>query len=136
MLNEYLHTRLPMRRSRNFFQEGQYCPGQTARKKSGQRSLVLDLFCNLHRASNGFITEETILSKDPEEVHSNIVQVGGPTFSRGVQMLIFIETHITCDFPGWGPDPLSTPLDPHLLPVILIIFPDKQISPHISACVF
>ena len=48
-------------------------------------------------------------SKDPE---------GVPTFSRGsklfpgggggggVQMLISIETHITCDFPG-GPDPLS-----------------------------
>ena len=30
---------------------------------------------------------------------------GGPTISRGgggVQMLISIETHITCDFPGWG----------------------------------
>ena len=30
---------------------------------------------------------------------------GGPTFSRGgggVQMLISIETHITCDFPGGG----------------------------------
>ena len=25
---------------------------------------------------------------------------GGPTFSRGVQMQISIETHITCDFPG------------------------------------
>ena len=38
---------------------------------------------------------------------SNILQ-GGPTFSRGggggggggVQMLISIETHITCNFPG------------------------------------
>ena len=41
---------------------------------------------------------------------SNIFQ-GGPTFfsgwGGGVQMLISIETHITCDFPG-GPDPLST----------------------------
>ena len=25
---------------------------------------------------------------------------GGPTFSRGVQMLISIESHLTCDFPG------------------------------------
>ena len=39
---------------------------------------------------------------------------GGPTFSRGVQLflggsncLFPIETHITCDFPGGGPDPLS-----------------------------
>ena len=37
----------------------------------------------------------------------------GPTFSRGVQLfpggsncLFPIETHITCDFPGGGPDPL------------------------------
>ena len=30
----------------------------------------------------------------------------GPTFSRGVQVLISIETHITCDFPE-GQDPLS-----------------------------
>ena len=43
---------------------------------------------------------------------------GGPTFSRGsnffqggggrrVQLLIPIETHITCDFPGGGSGPLS-----------------------------
>ena len=41
---------------------------------------------------------------------------GGPTFSTGVHMLISIETHITCDFPGGGgPDPLSPPQDLHLL---------------------
>ena len=56
---------------------------------------------------------------------------GGPTFSRGGSNCLFpIETHITCDFPGGGPDPLSPlwirtcsgvrgyppppPLDPHL----------------------
>ena len=37
---------------------------------------------------------------------SNIFQGGGggPNFSRGggVQVLIFIETHITCDLPGEG----------------------------------
>ena len=35
---------------------------------------------------------------------SNIFQEGGPTFSRGggVQVVISIETHITCDFPGEG----------------------------------
>ena len=44
----------------------------------------------------------------------------GPTFLRGVQlfpgrevqMLIIIETHITCDFQG-GPDPYP-PLDLHI----------------------
>ena len=54
-------------------------------------------------------------SKDPEGVqHFPGVQLfpGG-----GVQMLIFIETHITCDFPGGGRGlyPLSTPLDPHMM---------------------
>ena len=59
------------------------------------------------RGSNGFITEKTILFQ---------VSRGGPTFSSGwggggVQILISIEPHITCDFPGvgWGgggPDPL------------------------------
>ena len=44
-------------------------------------------------------------SKDPEG--SSIFQ-GGPTFSRGVPMIISIETLITGDFPG-GPDPLSPP---------------------------
>ena len=60
----------------------------------------------LQRGSNGFITvniEKTILFQGSR---------GGPTFSRwgggiqlfpgggGVQMLISIEAHITCDFPG------------------------------------
>ena len=59
-------------------------------------------------------------SKDPE---------GGPTFSRGgggggsnffkmgggVKMLISVETHITCDFPGGGLDPCPPPLDPHIM---------------------
>ena len=42
-------------------------------------------------------------SKDPEGV-KHFPGGGGPTFSRGVQMLISIETHVTCDFPrGSGP---------------------------------
>ena len=47
---------------------------------------------------------------------------GGPTFLGGggvsrAQVLFSIETHITCDFPGGGgcPDPLSPPLDPHMI---------------------
>ena len=41
---------------------------------------------------------------------------GANFFSRGwggVQMLIFIETHITCDFQGRSGPPIS-PLDPHM----------------------
>ena len=76
--------------------------------------LVLNLFNSLQRGSNGFITEKTILFHESR---------GGPIFSRGsnffqgggVQVLISIETHITCDFPGGGgvriPYP---PLDPHM----------------------
>ena len=47
---------------------------------------------------------------------SSIFQ-GGPTFSRGggggVQMLISIKTHITCDFPE-GSGPPVPPLDPRM----------------------
>ena len=32
----------------------------------------------------------------------------------GVKMLIFIETHITCDFPGGSEAPPLPPLDPHM----------------------
>ena len=52
-----------------------------------------------------FYKRKLSFSKDPEGVKHF---PGGPTFSRGggVQMLISIETHITCDFPG-PPPPLS-----------------------------
>ena len=58
---------------------------------------------------------------------------GGPTFSSGggggggggeSNCLFPVETHITCDFPGGGPDPLSPPLDPHLL-LVLVLFINK-----------
>ena len=45
---------------------------------------------------------------------SNIFQGGVQLFPGGSNCLFPIETHITCDFPGGGPDPLSPPLDPHL----------------------
>ena len=48
-------------------------------------------------------------SKDPEGVQLSTGGGGGGGGSNffqgaGVQMLISIETHITCDFPGGGPD--------------------------------
>ena len=50
---------------------------------------------------------------------ANIFQeVGDPTFSIvDVRMLISIETHITCDFPGgWGLVWIPYhPLDPHMI---------------------
>ena len=47
---------------------------------------------------------------------SNIFQGGG-----GVQMLICIDTQITFDFPGGGPDPLFPQLDLHMYTCILHI---------------
>ena len=76
---------------------------------------VLNLFYSLQRGSNSFITEKTILFQGSRGV-TTFPRGGGPTFSRGkggVQMLISIETHITCDFPG-GSGPHIPPLDPHL----------------------
>ena len=85
--------------------------GPSARKQSGQVFLVLNLCYSLQRGSNGFIAEKTITIQRIKR-GSNIFQGGGggATFSRegGVQMLISILTHITCDFPGGGgPDHLS-----------------------------
>ena len=74
-----------------------------ARKQPGQRFfLVLNLFYNLQRGSR-------------ENYHFPWLQPfpGGPTFSRGgggggVQMLISIETHISCEFPGGSGPPIPT----------------------------
>ena len=49
---------------------------------------------------NGFIAEKTILSQGSRG-GQHFPRGGGPIFSSGgVQMLISIETHITCDIPG------------------------------------
>ena len=75
--------------------------------------------------SNGFNVVKTILSHGSRGGSNFFQGGGGSTFSRGgVQMLISIETHITCDFPAGGLDRLSPPpppppppptLDPHML---------------------
>ena len=44
---------------------------------------------------------------------------------EGVQMLISKETDITCDSPG-GPDPLSPPLDLHMVSLL-----DNSTSLHV-----
>ena len=55
-------------------------------------------------------------SKDPEGVKHFTGRGGGggsSFFRGGVQMLISIEPHITCDFSG-GSGPPIPPLDPHI----------------------
>ena len=72
--------------------------------------LVLSLFYSLQRGSNGFIAEKTILILYKGSRGGPIFSRGGrcPTFARGVQMLISIETHIrTCYFPGGVSGPIS-----------------------------
>ena len=67
--------------------------------------LVLSLFYTLQRGSNGFIAEKNILIlyQLSRKVHYFPGGGGVPTFTRGVQMLLSIETHIcTCYFPGGG----------------------------------
>ena len=91
--------------------------------------LILSLFYSLQRGSNGFIAEKTILILYQGSRGGPLFPGGGggggggvPTFSRGVQMLISIETHIrTCYFPGGG-GVFRThypPLDPHMGNVII-----------------
>ena len=74
------HIHFCMRGSRILFQGGGGGPGPTARKPSGQVFLVLNLFYSLQRASNGFITEKSIILKYPEG--SNIFK-GVQLFPRG-----------------------------------------------------
>ena len=58
-------------------------------------------------------------TKDTEAVHYFPGGGGRQTFSRGVQMLISIETHLrTCYFPGGVRTPYP-PLDPHMGNVII-----------------
>ena len=79
----------------------------TTRKQSGQRFLVLKLFYCLHRGSNGFITEKSILFQGSRGGPTFSGGGGGQLFPGGFQMLISIENHITCDFPGGCLNPLS-----------------------------
>ena len=70
--------------------------------------------CIYRRGSNGFITEKTTLFQGSRG-GSNIFQWRGGG-GVGVQILISIEPHITCDPPGGGggyghPYP---PMDPHI----------------------
>ena len=84
--------------------------------------LILSLFYNLQRGSNGFIAEKTILILYQGSKGGPLFPGGCPTFSRGggVQKLISLETHIrTCYFPEggfWTPYPA---LDPRMGNVII-----------------
>ena len=71
--------------------------------------LVLYSFYSLQRGSQG----KLYFSKDPEGVQHFPRGVQRFPGGGGVQMLISIETHITCDF-SRGSGPPFPPLDPHM----------------------
>ena len=104
--------------SRNFCQGGSRPYGQKTAWTTGfSVFLVLNLFYSLQERSNGFITVKTILFQRSRGVQ-HFPGGGRSSFFRGggggVKMLISVEPHITCDFPGWS-GPLSPPpLDPHM----------------------
>ena len=63
MSHTFLHERI-----QDFISGGGWGSRPDGQKKVWTSFLVLNLFYSLQRASNGFITENTILSKDPEGV--------------------------------------------------------------------
>ena len=94
MFNTY--QTLPHGRIQDFFQGG---PGQTARKQS-------EVF--------SFFSPQLILQfTEGVQWFYYRKNYTFPRIQRGSNMLISIETHITCDFPR-GSGPLSSPLDPHM----------------------
>ena len=74
---------------------------------------------------------------------SNILQGGGRSNffqgGGGVQVLISIETHITCDFPGEGVQkPYLPPLDPHMIACKCKLLCNKfktESEPHTGRCI-
>ena len=85
-----------MRGSRNLCQRGR--EGEARLPKNNRNNIIFNpqLILQLYRGGGSSI-------------------FGSPTFSRGggVQMLISIKTHVTCDFPE-GSGPPVPPLDPRM----------------------
>ena len=84
-------TKNHMSGSRNF----SVGPRPDVQKQSGQRFFFSPPFILQFTEGSNYTLPRT-------QRGSNIFHGGGSIFSTGVQMLISIETHITCDFPGGG----------------------------------
>ena len=79
-------------------------PGPSARKQKTALTTTT-YFKVLQRVPNGYFKENYNFPRFQRG--SNIFQGRGPTFSRGVQMLISIETHIASNFPGGSGPPID-----------------------------
>ena len=97
-------------------------PGQSDRKKALTTFFFFFFFfspqLNLQK-SNGQFQRNLSFFKVPKGVQHfpggiQLFPGGGGGGGGGSNCLFPIETHITCDFPGGGPNPLGPPLDPHL----------------------
>ena len=100
-----------MRGSRIFFRGGGGGGGQARRSENSLDNVFFFYyFFNFTFYRGGpmvLLQRKLYFSKDPEGVqHFPGGEGGSNFFPAGDQMVISIETHITCDFPG-GPDPLS-----------------------------
>ena len=67
-------------------------------------------------------------SKDPEGVH-HVPGGGANFFQGGAQILISIETHITCDFQGAGVRTPYPPLNQH---IVLVHVPPRNLVLYIQ----
>ena len=90
-----------MNGSRNFYQGG--IQARWPENSMDNFFLVLSLFYSFQRGSNGFIAENYIF---PRIQRGSNISRGGGGGGGGVQMLISIETYITCDFPGGSSPPI------------------------------
>ena len=79
--------------------------------------------------SNGYFKENYYFLKVSEGVQ--LFQGGGQLFpwrvGGGVQWVISIETHITCDFPG-GADPISPSGSAHAISQLIFLISKGNIS--------
>ena len=104
-----------MRGSRNFRQVG----GRFQVNLTKKALTFFFLFCFFLSSAYStevkwLISKKTIIFQGSRGVQLFPGGGGGGGGGGGSNCLFPIETHIFCDFPGGGPDPLFPPLDPHL----------------------
>ena len=93
--------------------------------------LVLSLFYSFTEGVQWLFQRKLLFLKVSEGVQ--LFQGGGGIFSMeagggGVQLVISIETHITCDFPGGGGTPYPTSRSAHAISQLIFLISKGNIS--------